>query len=248
MYIQQGSFSVLQVNVFDTMRITLANSRTAGIPDPFIAINPFDPNKHLGAFLRFPEIQGGLFLTVQNPFTLFTAVANATTACQYGVDHPEGDEPGMPLTMPVSDADVCAYSCSADPACVAFAYISGGCHGAVSSVCYHKSSVTPTVSVPSCMCSGLRSPSSQPHFAVSASYTPNMTWSSFPSPSSPGHVCDKGIVGAANLSRYFAPSRINTGEREAFSACVEKFLMDKDAREGRTVKINVAWVSSDERG
>ena len=180
-------------------------------------------------------------MTVQNPFTAFSTVQNATAACQYGVDRPNGDEPGMPLTMFVSDADTCSFICSSDPKCLAYAYINGGCHGADHPVCFLKATVTPTASVPNCMCSGLRTdPTHQ--YSLATSYSPRMTWSAYP-PRSTGHLCDAAVIGVYNLTKYYvAETGINNGERDAFSDCVDAFLLDKSMRT-RTVKINVAWVT-----
>ncbi len=77
-------------------RITLAGSDGNF---PFAAQNPFDSAKQLAMFQRFPDVRGGVFVTVQNPFALFAATANSTTACEFGVDRPNGDEPGMPINM-----------------------------------------------------------------------------------------------------------------------------------------------------
>eukprot|EP00047_Mylnosiga_fluctuans_P014153 m.35740 g.35740 ORF g.35740 m.35740 type:complete len:1056 (+) comp5354_c0_seq1:167-3334(+) len=237
------SFSVLEVIPFSSLRV---QSGGADGDAPFVAINPFDTGKHLGSFHRFPLGGGGLFTTVQNPFTTFTAVPNTTTACQWGIDRPNGDEPGMPLAMSVSDADACAYICSADPNCKAYAFIPGGCHQSDSAVCFRKSTVEPTASVPTCMCSGLRSDHAEPPYALTAAYAPRMSWSAWPAPRTPGHISDAAVFGVFNLTKYYiADTGLNTGERDAFSRCVEAFLLDNESRQAGTVKINVAWDEND---
>jgi hypothetical protein len=212
---------------------------------PFVATNPFDSGKHIAAFQRFASTASSVFVTVQNPFTLFTVVPNRTSACTPGVDHPYGDEPGMPLPSGTRDPGDCALLCSSDPACKAFAFIDTDCRGSTAPVCYLKASVTPTASVPDCICSGLRTADDEgasAMAAIRASYAPNIGWDAFPR-RSPGISSDALVIGAANLSAYHTQgTEVNTGERDAFAACVEEFLMDAASRTNSTVKINVAWV------
>lgn len=111
------------VTVFDLLRIEIAGATS---DQPMIAGNPFDSSKQLGAFVRFPSVHGGVFVTVQNPFTAFASTANHSSACTPGVDRPNGDEPNMPL-LGVASADDCATRCMADPACKAFAFIDANC-------------------------------------------------------------------------------------------------------------------------
>lgn len=80
--------------------------------------------------------------------------------------------------------------------------------------------------------------------AVRGYYSPNMTQS--PANELPYHDTEPGILGFTALAAYADDTTgINLGERSAFIACVETFLMDKPMRENSTVKVNVAWDEND---
>jgi hypothetical protein len=56
------------------------------------------------------------------------------------------------------------------------------------------------------------------------------------------YVSDGATLGLTALSAYtHAGTELNTGEYQAFTSCVEDFLLDTAAREHKTVKVNVAW-------
>ena len=50
---------------------------------------------------------------------------------------------------------------------------------------------------------------------------------------------------AYHCADYYPETGINTGERDAFVACVESYLLDSASRINRTVKLNVAWDEND---
>ncbi|KAH8055502.1 hypothetical protein JL721_10231 [Aureococcus anophagefferens] len=58
------------------------------------------------------------------------------------------------------------------------------------------------------------------------------------------YAAEPAVLGATRLQRYeYGP--VNLGERAAFVACVEAYLLDGAMRKNATVKVNVAWDESD---
>merc|ERR1719235_1574431 len=55
---------------------------------------------------------------------------------------------------------------------------------------------------------------------------------------------EPAVLGMTTLSKY-ANEGVNTGERAAFTQCVENYHLDRKARENKTVKVNVAWDEND---
>ncbi|EGB07459.1 hypothetical protein AURANDRAFT_64885 [Aureococcus anophagefferens] len=58
------------------------------------------------------------------------------------------------------------------------------------------------------------------------------------------YAAEPAVLGATRLQRY-AYGPVNLGERAAFVACVEAYLLDGAMRKNATVKVNVAWDESD---
>ena len=59
-------------------------------------------------------------------------------------------------------------------------------------------------------------------------------------------VMDPGVLGVTDLVGYEYPETgIDLGEYRAFTECVEKFLMDGEARKAGAVRLQVAWDSND---
>ena len=60
--------------------------------------------------------------------------------------------------------------------------------------------------------------------------------------SGPWHVSDSGVIGLTELSGYAYPETgTTTGEVRAFTACVEHYLLDTEARAGKALRYNAAW-------
>lgn len=60
------------------------------------------------------------------------------------------------------------------------------------------------------------------------------------------YVSDGATLGLTALSAYtHVGTELNTGEYQAFTNCVEDYLLDTAARRRKTVKVNVAWDEND---
>ncbi len=53
------------------------------------------------------------------------------------------------------------------------------------------------------------------------------------------------MFGPTQLQKYFYPSGVNYGERQALVACVDAFMKDWASRANGTVKVLVAWDCND---
>jgi len=59
-------------------------------------------------------------------------------------------------------------------------------------------------------------------------------------------VADAGVLGVTKLVGYEMPETgVDLGERDAFTACVENFLLDLESRKAGAVRLQVAWDSND---
>ena len=60
-----------------------------------------------------------------------------------GIDRPNGDLPGMPITLNTSDpVSVCAKLCQKNVLCHAWAYCKSNCGGVEAPLCYLKANIT----------------------------------------------------------------------------------------------------------
>lgn len=89
--------------------------------------------------------------------SLCCLAATAVLGCTVGVDHPYGDLPLMPLTLPLpqNDTTACNALCEADPECEGWV-IQPGCGTEANTMCWKKQQWMPPVNK-ACRCSQIRS-------------------------------------------------------------------------------------------
>ena len=107
----------------------------------------------MGAQLHLARIS---YLAILCAQLLALGSSRSTAPCQTGVDHPNGDFAGMPLSSWSSTATRCANACALDPQCNLYVFLDAGCAApsTYSSTCYLKATATAPVAK-DCRCSGL---------------------------------------------------------------------------------------------
>jgi hypothetical protein len=225
--------------------------------------NGFNGPLEIAGFVRWGELNRGMFVTIQNPFSKFTngvAPRAPSAPCPTklkGKNH-VGDD--LPLSGPTGisglSIQACQKRCAGITECAGYVYLDD-CAGNTET-CYLKKKANPT-SENACSCLAAKpfspiplppapapSPDTPPPpppggVRLTATYTAGVAQNTGAfNPTA--YVSDGATLGLTALSAYtHAGTELNTGEYQAFTSCVEDFLLDTAAREHKTVKVNVAW-------
>jgi hypothetical protein len=124
--------------------------------------NGFSAQLEIAGFARFPELNRGVFVTVQNPFGMYSPGPAASpfapppppagpcpTNSLKGKNH-MGDDLNPGGTRGLSIAG-CQSACAAHKGCAGYVYLPGGCNAQPSNDCYLKSNMS-TTSEDDCAC------------------------------------------------------------------------------------------------
>ena len=120
-----GSFLVQHVDVWANVTLVAAGSTAEVI----VQGNAFNDGLSVAAFVRYPAMGRGVFLSVQNPWVTFGYTQSVgPDGCVKGINSRNADLPGMPLQN-LTRAAQCRDVCQSQLACGGFVFQAAECEG-----------------------------------------------------------------------------------------------------------------------
>lgn len=195
-----GEYLVEHVDVWANVSLQPAGSGS-GAGEVLVQDNAFQGALSIAAFVRFPWLGRGAFLSAQNPWVKFlVSEPVGPSGCVPGQNSINDDLPNMPLKN-VSNASLCRDLCETTPACKGFTFQAPECEHLPTTACWLKTDVA--VRQPeACSCTGAKPFSegfAESRTTVAVGYDGKMNHT-VRSPR-PFFEADIGVLGLTSLSK-----------------------------------------------